>query len=150
MCDSEADIDAQYHFSSDEGFGGGFNFYRSQIEAVEIWPMAVLLDIEVPDGLRCRGLGTAALKEFLEAARSRSARLAFLRVGWVGELSDRDRTVSWYQRRGWQLLRIPPVPGLMVPFMYRELSILPSVNGLVPASRNGVACCFVGQLQDAA
>jgi len=118
MCASEGDIDALYHFSSDEG---GFGFYRSRIAASEIWPMAVLLDVEVPHRLRRQGLGTAAVQGFLDAARGRGARLAFLRVSWFGDLPDRDKMVSWYQRRGWQLLQIPPVPGLVVPFMYHEL-----------------------------
>jgi GNAT superfamily N-acetyltransferase len=118
MCRSEGDIDALFHFSNDVG---GFGFYRSQIAASEIWPMAVLLDVEVPHQLRRQGLGTAAIAEFLGTARGKGARLAFLRVSWFGELSERDKMVSWYRRRGWQLLQIPPVPSLVVPFMYHEL-----------------------------
>jgi GNAT superfamily N-acetyltransferase len=83
--------------------------------------MAVLLDVEVPHQLRRQGLGTAAIAEFLGTARGKGARLAFLRVSWFGELSERDKMVSWYRRRGWQLLQIPPVPSLVVPFMYHEL-----------------------------
>jgi len=117
MCASESDLGTIYRFHDD----GGFSFYRSQISASTIWPMAVLLNIEVPYKLRCQGLGTTALQDFTDTSRGKGACLAFLRVGWFGDLSDRDKTVSWYQKRGWQLLRIPPVPGLVVPFMYREL-----------------------------
>lgn len=118
LCNSEGELEALYRFRHQPS---GFAFYRSQIAAPEIWPMAVLLDVEVPHRLRCQGLGTAAVEEFLCAARSKGARSGFLRVGWFGELSERDKTASWYRRRGWQLLEIPPVPGLVVPFMYHEL-----------------------------
>jgi GNAT superfamily N-acetyltransferase len=118
MCNSEPDLNTLYRFSHQEG---GFGFYRSQIAAPDIWPMAVLVDVEVPHRLRHRGLGTAAVQEFLGVARSNGARLAFLRVGWFGDLLERGKTVSWYQRRGWHLLQIPPVPGLEVPFMYQAL-----------------------------
>src|SRR5258706_6742627 len=95
MCSSEADIDALYHFSSDPS---GFAFYRSQIPASQIWPMAVLLDVEVPHKLRRHGAGTVAVEHFLDAARTKGAVLAFLRVSWFGELSERDRMVSWYRK----------------------------------------------------
>ena len=83
--------------------------------------MAVLLELEVPHKLCGQGRGTAALQQFIAAARSKGARLAFLRVGWYGDLSERDKTVAWYQKRGWQLLKIPPIEGLVVPFMYQNL-----------------------------
>lgn len=118
MCNSEAEFSTLYCFSHQEG---GFEFYRSQIAAPDIWPMAVLADVEVPRRLRRQGLGTAAVCEFLDVARTKGARLAFLRVGWCGDLSERDKTVSWYQRRGWHLLQIPPVQGLVIPFMYQML-----------------------------
>lgn len=83
--------------------------------------MAVLLDVEVPHKLRLHGVGTAAVERFLDAARTKGAVMAFLRVSWCGKLSERDRMVLWYQKRGWQSLRIPPVEGLVVPFMYHDL-----------------------------
>jgi GNAT superfamily N-acetyltransferase len=119
ICNSEADLENQYHFSHDEG---GFDFYRSQIPALGIWPMAVLDEVVVPPRMRRQGLGTAAIQHFIDSARSKGARLAFLRVGWTGDLSERDKLVSWYQRRGWTPLKIPPVEGLLVPFMFQELT----------------------------
>lgn len=118
ICDSEADLSTLYHFDDQEG---DFGFYRSQIAAPDIWPIAVLVDLEVPRSMRCHGLGTTAVLEFLSAARANGARLAFLRVGWTGGLPERDKTVSWYQRAGWHLLKNPSVPGFEVPFMYHVL-----------------------------
>ena len=118
MFNSEADLGTLYRFDHQEG---GFGFYRSQMAAPDIWPMAVLVDVEVPHRLHGQGLGTTAVREFLDVARTKGARLAFLRVGWSGDLSERNKTVSWYERRGWHLLQIPPVQGLVVPFMYQVL-----------------------------
>jgi hypothetical protein len=117
MCNSESDIDALYHFSDGPG---GFAFYRSQIPAPEIWPMAVLVDVEVPRRLCRQGVGTATVERFIDAARSKGALLAFLRVSWSGEMSEREWRVSWYRHLGWQLLR-NPVEYLVIPFMCREL-----------------------------
>ena len=118
MCYAEKDIDSLYHFS--EGPGGGFAYYRSQIPAPIIWPMAVLLDVEVPPKSRRQGAGTAAVSQFVDEARTNGAVLAFLRVGWNGEMEERDWRVAWYRRIGWSLLQ-NPVEYLVIPFMYREL-----------------------------
>jgi GNAT superfamily N-acetyltransferase len=116
ICKSEGELNAYLHFDRQEF---GFEYYRQQIAAPEIWPMAILGELEVPPDLRRQGIGTAAIQEFLATARRKGARLAFLQVGWDGELSDRDNTVSWYQRRGWRLLRMPPTSE--VPYMYQPL-----------------------------
>lgn len=117
MCNSESDINALYHFNNDPG---GFAFYRSQIPVSEIWPVAALVDVEVPPQLRRRKVGTATVQQFIDAARDKGALLAFLRVSWFGEMSEREWRVSWYRGLGWQLLR-NPVEHLVIPFMYREL-----------------------------
>src|ERR1039458_340112 len=102
ICQSEDDIDSLFHFSNDPG---GFAFYCSKISASVIWPMAVLLDVEVPHQFRRQGVGTRAVQRFVSVARRKGAFLGFLRVGWIGEIAERDWRVAWYQRLGWHLLQ---------------------------------------------
>jgi GNAT superfamily N-acetyltransferase len=118
ICDSESEIDSLFHFSNDPG---GFMFYHSRISAPVIWPMAVLLDVEVPHQLRRQGIGTRVVQQFVNVARGKGAVLGFLKVGWIGAIAERDWRVAWYQRLGWHLLPIPPIEGFVIPFMFREL-----------------------------
>jgi predicted GNAT family acetyltransferase len=118
ICHSENEIDSLFHFSNDPG---GFNFYRSRISASVIWPMAVLLDVEVPHQLRCQGIGTRVVQQFVNVARGKGAVLGFLKVGWIGAIAERDWRVAWYQRLEWHLLPIPEIEGFVIPFMFREL-----------------------------
>ena len=66
MCSSESAIDALFHFNYN---AWGFSFYRSQIPVSGIWPMAVLLNVKMPHQFRERGVGTAAVQRFVNAAR---------------------------------------------------------------------------------
>src|ERR1017187_4499707 len=78
ICNSENDIDSLFNFSNDPD---GFAFYRSQISASVIWPMAVLLDVEVPHQFRRQGVGTRAVQRFVSVARRKGAFLGFLKIG---------------------------------------------------------------------
>ena len=118
ICHSENDLDSLFHFSHDPG---GFDFYRSRISTAVIWPMAVLLDVEVPYQFRRQGAGTRAVQQFVSVARGKGAVLGLLKVGWVGVIEERDWRVAWYQRLDWHLLPIPPIEGFVIPFMFREL-----------------------------
>lgn len=118
MCQSEEELDDLFHFT--ERDPSGFSYYRAQILAPTIWPIAVLTRLEVPSELRSRGHGARAVQDFLTVARNKGAHLAFLKVAWFGGLVERDRLVSWYNARGWQLLENPPIPSFIVPFMYHE------------------------------
>jgi GNAT superfamily N-acetyltransferase len=118
ICHSEGEIDSLFRFNNDPG---GFGFYRSNIPASVIWPMAVLLDVEVPHQFRRQGIGTKTVQQFVSVARGKGAVLGFLKVGWIGEIAERDWRVAWYQRLGWHLLPIPPIEGFIIPFMFLEL-----------------------------
>jgi hypothetical protein len=118
ICYSEKDVDSLYHFN--ENVTGGFSFFRSQMPAPNVWPMAVLLDVEVPRPLRRKRAGTKAVQKFVDEAKAKGAILGFLRVGWTGEDSERGWRIHWYQRLGWNLLQNPS-EHLIIPFMYQIL-----------------------------
>lgn len=115
MCCSEAGMRKLYGFED-----GTFEYYRAQITVEDVWPIAVLHDVVVPVVTRRRGIGSEAVRAFCAAARARGAKVALLRVGWIGPLTERDWRVSWYQRLGWVILANPS-EHLVVAFMYRLL-----------------------------
>jgi GNAT superfamily N-acetyltransferase len=119
LCYSEQDLDECIRFSN---IPGGFAQYRAQIPLAEIWPMAVLNDIEVYPAYRKRRLARNILEQFLIEARQYGARTAFLRVGWSGNDPDAERAwrVDWYSRMGFIELQ-NTAPHLAIPFMYRAL-----------------------------
>lgn len=116
-CTCEAELEALFHFSEDPG---GFEHYRKQFGTYAIWPMAVLLHVEVPIALRKQGYGPRAVEHFVSTAQEEGAVFALLRVGWSGDLSRRDRLVQWYERLGWRRLKYP-AQHIVVPFLYRQL-----------------------------
>ena len=117
LCHSEDDLDACIRFS---GLPGGFQPYREQIPFCEIWPMAVLTDIEIFPTHRRRGLARNALEHYLKEVQKQGARTVFLRVGWSGDDSDAQRAwrVAWYSRMGFIELQ-NTAPHVAIPFMFR-------------------------------
>lgn len=108
------------------GFGDDsnpFSQYSRQMHTQDIWPLAVLLDLEVQPALRKNGYGGQLLARFEIAASAKGAKSGFLRVGWPGGTSpegmnERNWRIGWYQRSGWHLLRNMDESDI-VPFMYR-------------------------------
>lgn len=119
ICATEQELNACINFAA---LPGGFAAYAAQIELSDIWPIAILADLEVYQEFRNRGLGRAALRHFLSDARQRGAKIALLRVGWSGDDPDAQRAwrISWYAREGFHELK-NTAPNLLIPFMYRSL-----------------------------
>jgi len=119
ICFSEQDLNEWANFAQ---IAGGFSEYAAQIPSPEVWPIAVLVDLEIYPEFRKRGRGRAALHQFLRDARTKGAKIALLRVGWYGEDSDAGRAwrIAWYAREGFRELE-NRAPQLLIPFMYRLL-----------------------------
>ena len=119
ICFSEQELNEWVNFAQ---IAGGFSEYAAQIPSPELWPMAVLIDLEIYPESRSRGRGHAALHQFLRDARTKGAKIALLRVGWHGEDSDTERAwrIAWYAREGFCELE-NRTPQLLIPFMYRLL-----------------------------
>ena len=119
ICFSEQDLNEWTNFAQ---IAGGFSEYAAQIPSPEIWPIAVLVDLEVYLEFRKHGHGRAALRQFLDDARTKGAKVALLRVGWYGDNPDAERAwrIAWYAREGFRELE-NRVPQLLIPFMYRLL-----------------------------
>lgn len=116
---SEQELNEWVNFAQ---IAGGFSEYAAQIPSPELWPIAVLIDLEIYPESRNRGRGHAALHQFLRDARTKGAKIALLRVGWYGEDSDAGRAwrIAWYAREGFRELE-NRAPQLLIPFMYRLL-----------------------------
>lgn len=121
-CACEAELEAQFHFADDPG---GFEHYRAQFGTHSIWPMAVLLDVEVPSALRKQRYGRRAVDHFIMVAKQHGAGFALLRVGWPGGssergIAERNWRAKWYESLGWRMLRYP-AEHIVIPFLYRTL-----------------------------
>jgi len=119
ICHNETELNDCIGFSR---LSGGFGPYAAQIPISEIWPIAVLLDLEIYQVFRRSGFGRVALHQFLGYAQAKQAKIAFLRVGWYGDDPDAERAwrIAWYSREGFRELANPS-PKILIPFMYRLL-----------------------------
>jgi hypothetical protein len=96
-----------------------FPFHRQQVPLAEVFPIAFLDWIEIWKDQQGRKLGTKGLREFIELASVRGARIGYFRIGWNSE-EDRLRKLKWYKRHGWMELSNSD-PQCTVPFMYHRL-----------------------------
>lgn len=106
-------------------------FFINQIPGyLRVFPMAVVCHLETSPR-RC-GHGREALRALHSLLRRDNVSVAFLRIGtqrdnyWEG-LEWRER---FYKSEGWISLQSPPIPHLVLRWMYRPLS------DIVPPSRN--------------
>ncbi len=83
---------------------GSFAVWRAKIPLGEIWPMAVLRDLEIPDEInRDKGFGKNAVATFLKLAKTHDAICAFLRVG-NGPGEQMNKNLHIYRSFGFVLL----------------------------------------------
>ena len=119
ICNDEQQLDDCIRFSA---LPGGFERYRNHICLDSIWPMAVLLNIEVDQEKQHQGIGQSGLKEFYRQAGRKGAVSALGKVGWPPtedwEL-HRDRNMKIYRNAGWVFL---PQQGVEPYFIYRDLT----------------------------
>jgi hypothetical protein len=95
----EQDFKDFINFSADP-----FVNFRKKIPLREIWPMALLHDLQIPDAEnRNRGFGKRAAGSFLKLAKEAGAVCAFLRVG-NGHGDQLQKTLHIYRSNGWVLL----------------------------------------------
>lgn len=84
---------------------GSFPGWRDKIPLREIWPMAVLHDLEIPDERnRGKGFGKRAVGTFLKRAKASKANCAFLRVGNGKEEDQLNKSLHIYKSHGFILL----------------------------------------------
>jgi len=101
----------------------GFNFFEKQLARRDIYPVAALLDLEIDYKKRRRGYGATALRAFMAVAADQNARLGLLRIGTGGCEDDEYETAmlwrkAFYSKHGWVPFSSPPVPGLVLVWMY--------------------------------
>src|SRR5947207_1187285 len=119
ICSNEQQLDECIRFRE---LPGGFERYRSHILLDTIWPMAVLIDIEVEPEKQHRGIGRSALSEFYGQAAQKGAVSALGKVGWTPTENwevHRDRNLKIYRNAGWVFL---PRHDLEPYFIYRDLT----------------------------
>jgi hypothetical protein len=122
--------DARYHRLADP-LSLGFTYFEKQLPSFHIYPVAVLLDLEIRHEKRRRGYGTMALAAFAAVAVYQGARLAMLRIGTTGTDDDNYKDAllwrkDFYSKSGWVAFDSPPLPGLVLVWMYRLLPALPA------------------------
>lgn len=112
-------------FQNFAAFPGGFEFYRQQMSAAEVFPVAYLEDLEIDPECRRLGYGASALRIVLARAKRRGAKTAFIRVGFYeteesSAFEDRDWKVGWYEREGFIQLKHEH-SATVVPYMWHPL-----------------------------
>jgi GNAT superfamily N-acetyltransferase len=100
-----------------------FDHCREKIPLGEIWPMAVLHNLEISEENRDKGLGKKAVRSFLKLAKENKAACAFLRVG-NGHGDQLEKNLHIYKSNGWVLLDRNKNDNY---FMYHDLSFASSV-----------------------
>lgn len=86
---------------------GGFARYRANIPLNTIYPLAVLLNLEIDENRRKSGFGRSGLDHFCRQAVQRGAVLAIGKVGWPPTEeweSHKERNLRFYRDAGWVLL----------------------------------------------
>jgi GNAT superfamily N-acetyltransferase len=86
---------------------------------LDLFPIAVLADLDVVPAERHQGHGRNAVRRFIGEAIEGGAKCGFLKIGWFGNRT-REGNILFYEKTGWVLLK--DLPPLTVPFMYHKLS----------------------------
>lgn len=101
----------------------GFGHFRKQVPIEEIYPVAVLTDFEICLEKRRRGIGRKAIRAFRTVAEQHTCRLGWLRIGTQAD--EVKPGIAWrqrfYEREGWVAFKGPPIPALIVVWMYHLL-----------------------------
>jgi GNAT superfamily N-acetyltransferase len=104
-----------------------FDHYREKIPLREIWPMAVLHNLEVLEENRGRGFGKNAIGNFLQLAKEQNAVSAFLRVS-NGPGDQLEKNLHIFKSHGWILLDRNENDNY---FMYHDLNCASSVVSIM-------------------
>ena len=104
----------------------GFQYFKKQLPLTEIYPVAVLDDIEIDPGKREKGIGRRAIRAFRAVAEEYKSRLGLLRIGTGGTYDvDYASGLDWrrrlYAREGWKCFETPPLGELSLVWMYHLL-----------------------------
>jgi hypothetical protein len=103
----------------------GFQHFQKQLPIREIYPVAVLIDIEVKYKKRKKGLGRKAIQAFKIIAEEHGSQLGLLRIGTTGGDQDYESGVCWrrqfYESESWRCFETPPIKGLTLVWMYQIL-----------------------------
>jgi hypothetical protein len=103
----------------------GFQYFEKQLPTTDIYPIAALLDLEIDYKKQKRGYGGMALGGFHAVAADHGARLGLLRIGTSAGESDYEVAMTWrknfYIKHGWTAFNTPPIPGLILVWMYHLL-----------------------------
>ena len=113
----------------------GFNFFEKQLPRRDIYPVAALLDLEIDYKKRRRGYGATALCAFRAVAADHKARLGLLRIGTTIGAEEYEAAMLWrkdfYSKHGWVAFNTPPVPRLILVWMYHLLPPLSDEEWIV-------------------
>jgi hypothetical protein len=115
----------------------GFVHFKQQLPIAEIYPVAVLNDIEIDRPKQGRGLGTEALRSFRVLVQHYGARLGWLMIGAQGdEIEEGTRwRIHFYEKDSWVCFKSPDIVdivGISRVWMYH---LLPPLLPAEPATR---------------
>lgn len=137
MCFNSLEKNASYlNLPSPSSFG--FQYFKNQLPVTEIYPVAVLNNLEINYKNRKTGLGRKAVRAFRVIAEEYKARLGLLRIGTTGTGDeDYEGALKWrirfYESEGWRCFKTPPIRGLVLVWMYH---LLPPLLPEERASKN--------------
>ena len=110
----------------------GFQYFEKQLPIREIYPVAVLKDIEIKYKKQKRGIGRKAIQAFKVIAEEYGSRLGLLRIGTTGVDQDYESGVCWrrrfYESESWKCFETSPIKGLILIWMYQILLPLQSTT----------------------
>jgi hypothetical protein len=105
----------------------GFQHFKQQLPIGEIYPVAVLWNMEILLAKRRQGLGSKAIRAFRAIAEDYKPRVGWLRIG-IQE-GEGQESVAWrqkfYETDSWVAFKNPPIDGLIAVWMYH---LLPAVS----------------------
>jgi hypothetical protein len=103
----------------------GFQYFEKQLPIHEIYPVAVMIDIEVKYKKRKTALGRKAIQDFKTIAEGYGSRLGLLRIGTTMGDQDYESGIYWrrrfYESESWKCFETPPIRGLVLGWMYQLL-----------------------------
>jgi hypothetical protein len=110
----------------------GFQYFEKQLPIREIYPVAVLKDIEIKYKKQKKGVGRKAIQDFKVIGEKYGSRLGLLRIGTTMGDQDYESGVCWrrrfYESESWKCFETPPIKGLVLIWMYQLLSPLQSTK----------------------
>jgi GNAT superfamily N-acetyltransferase len=133
VCPDYEALNKEMPFSNLEGWAAfqghsspascGFSFFQRQFPITDIYPVAILEDIEIQRNKRRMGIGRRSIVAFRAIAQEYKCRLGLLRIGTQGD--EIETGLEWrkrfYERDGWVRLEAPPIRELLPTWMYHLL-----------------------------